>query len=74
MTLVFPNPRSNVVFPCELLPGNNCKVWSPLTDLARQLKEEGFSGKVKLVGFCRDAVGTTYKGKRWKLDVDQWAR
>ena len=68
-TLVFPNPRTDARFPHELLPGNAYKVWPPLADLVTQLKEEGFSGKIKLVGFCEDAVGTTYKGKRWKIDV-----
>ena len=69
-TLVFPDPLSDVLFPHELPPGNKCTVWTPLADLAERLKEKGFSGKVKLVGFCTDAVGTTYKGKRWKLNVD----
>ena len=69
----FPNPRSDVQFPHELLPGKNCKVWTPLADLAGQLKGKGFSGKVKLAGFCKDAVGTTHKSKHLKIDVDTWS-
>ena len=69
-TLVFPDPPSDVRFPHELAPGKGCRVWTPLADLAERLKEKGFSGKVKLVGFCTDAVGTTCKGKSWKLNVD----
>ena len=54
----------------ELRPGQACTVWFPLAVFANQLKGEGFSGKVKLRGFCKDAMGTVHKGKRWKLNVD----
>ena len=46
----------------------------PQATLARQSKEKGISEKVNLVGLCGDAVGTTHKGKRWSLMLDQWAR
>ena len=57
-------------FPHELRPGQTCTVWFPLAVFANQLKKEGFFGKVKLVGFCRDAMRTVYKGKRWEFNVD----
>ena len=69
-TRVFRNPNSDVGFPHDLDPGKACTVWTPLAVLAKQFKEKGFSGKVELVGFCRDAVGTTHKGKRWEFNVD----
>ena len=62
---------SDVSFPHELNPGQACTVWTPLAVFANQLKGEGFSGEVKLVGFCKDAMGTVYKGKRWKFNVDK---
>ena len=66
---VFPNPASNVAFPHELCPGRECRVWTPRTELADLLKRKGFSGKVKLMGYCVDAVGTTHKSKRFQLDL-----
>ena len=61
---------SDVHFPYELFPGQACTVWTPLVVFANQLKGEGLSGEVKLVGFCRDAMGTTHKGKCWEFNVD----
>ena len=61
---------SDVCFPHELRPGQACAVWIPLAVFANQLKGEGFSGEVKLVGFCRDAMGKVHKGKRWEFNVD----
>ena len=69
-TIVFPTPRSDVQFPHDLSPGTKCTVWTSPAKLANQLKENGFSGKVNLVGFCKDAVGTTHKSKRLELDLD----
>lgn len=68
-TIVFPDPRSDVQFPHDLLPGKKCTVMVPLEKLKNQLKEKGFSGKVNLVGFCKDVVGTIHKGKSLKLDL-----
>ena len=68
-SIVFPRPRSDVQFPHDLLPGKKCTIMVPLAKLKNQLREKGFSGKVNLVGFCKDVVGTTHKGKRLKLDL-----
>ena len=67
----FPSSQpSDVDFPHELRPGQGCAVWIPLAVFANRLKGEGFSGEVKLVGFCRDAMGAVHKGKRWEFNVD----
>jgi len=70
--LVFPRAQSDVTFPCELLPEKGCQVWMPVLDVARALRSEGFSGKVKLVGFYRDQVGRTHRSKPYEFNVDEW--
>ena len=72
-TVAFPNPQSNVRFPHPLPEGNSCTVWTPLKELAQQLRQEGYSGKVKLVGFYRDQLGTQYKSNAFAFDMDGWS-
>ena len=69
-TWVSRSQPTDAHFPHELRPGQARAVWTPLAVFANQLKGEGFSGEVNLVGFCRDAMGTIHRGKRWKFDVD----
>ncbi|MGO9019660.1 MAG: hypothetical protein ACLQVJ_15060 [Syntrophobacteraceae bacterium] len=71
-TLAFPIPHSNVRFPHPLPEGNSCLVWTPLKELAQQLRQEGYSGKVKLVGFYRDQVGTQYSSNAFAFEIDGW--
>ncbi len=71
-TVAFLNPQSNVSFPHSLAEGNSCIVWTPLKELARQLRQEGYSGKVKLVGFFRDQLGRLYKSKAFIFDIEGW--
>jgi hypothetical protein len=71
-TIVWPNPQSNVSFPCDLREGTDCKIWSPLTELAAALAQAGYTEHVKLIGFCDDAVGTRHKGKPFKFQVNEW--
>jgi len=72
--LVFPNPLSNVRFPHELLPGKSCQIWTEAARLARDLNAQGYSCKVKLVGFYRDEIDTIYKSKPYEFDVENWAK
>lgn len=72
--IVFPNPQSNVSFPYELLPGKNCQIWVEAKEFARTLQESGYSRKVKLIGLCRDQVGTLYKSKSFKFNISNWTK
>jgi hypothetical protein len=69
--LFFVYPTSDVTFPYELAEGKNCKVWTSLEQLAKDLKKEGFSGNVKLIGFYRDAIDNKYRSKPLKFNVDR---
>ena len=70
--LVFPQLDSNVRFPHELPPRNSCTAWVPVSLVAQKLHAEGYSGRVKLVPFCRDATGKRYIGKALQLRVEEW--
>ena len=72
--LVLPNPYTNVTLPHELLPGKSCHIWIETKEIAKVLKANGFSGKVRLVGFYRDQIDKTYKSKPYRFDVDYWAK
>ena len=68
--VTFTDLDSNVRFPHKLLPEESCQVWVEASELATHLKSDGFSGKVKLIGFYQDVVGRTYKSKPFEFDVD----
>jgi hypothetical protein len=72
MNASLPYPQSNVNFPFELSPEKSCSVWIDIKKFARQLKSEGFYGKVTLIGYYRDLVGRTYKSKKWEFNTDMW--
>ena len=65
-------PMSDVKFPHALDEGKSCSVWVDSKDVARQLKELGHSGTVRIVGYFQDAVGTQYRSKPLKFAVDEW--
>jgi hypothetical protein len=70
--LVFPNPQSNVSFPYKLEEGTECKIWTEIKDLARQLKENWYYGIIRLKAKVEDGSGQIYKSKDWKINLDNW--
>ena len=64
------NLKSNVKFPCTLSEGKECTVWEPQKKLATDLKDNGYSGKIKLIGYYGSAIGKTYKSKPVDFDID----
>lgn len=69
-----PQSHSNVTFPFELPEGKSCSCWIETADLARLLAEQGYRGRVKLVGCFRSAVGTEYRSKPIKFRVEEWLK
>lgn len=69
--LTFLRPDSNVNFPCDLIEGKGCDVWVTTKELAVDLKHEGYSGKVSLKGYYRDAIGGEYRSKSLKFDIEK---
>lgn len=73
--ILFINASSHPQLPCDIREGGApCVAWYDAKDFARSLRDEGFSGKIKLIGFYRDGVGTTYKSKTTAFDIDEWLK
>ena len=72
--VVFPNPQSNVRFPYKLEEGTKCMVWTEMKDLAQNLKENGYTGILKIDAEVDDGAGRRYKSRKsWKLNIDKWS-
>jgi hypothetical protein len=67
----FLRPNSNVNFPHDLTEGKSCSVWISTKELSENLKLEGYSGEIKLIGYYGDAIGGRYKSKPIKFDIDK---
>ena len=69
-TAVIPIPLSNVNFPYELKEGKDCLVWTEVKEFAKELKEKGFKGRIKLIAFYKDSLDTIHKSKPLIFDID----
>ena len=72
--LLLSDHWSNITYPHNLQEGNNCLLWVDPYEIAAICSEEGFTGKVKLIGVVKDALGKTYKSRSFVFDVESWAR
>ena len=71
--LVFPfGFASDASFPCDLREGKSCQMWISTEELADDLKNQGFSGKIKLRGYYRDALGALHKSRPYEFEIDKW--
>lgn len=74
MFLMDPGTKSFQSLPHELPPHRSCLVADDMRTIAESLAGEGYFGRVKLVGFCRDLEGTEFLSSSWNFDVNQWLR
>lgn len=72
--LVLTGGGSDAQLPHELLPGKSLNYWSNMKQLARELKQHGYSGTLEVVGEFGDAVGNKYKSKPFQFDLEDWAK
>lgn len=63
--------KSNVKFPCTLSEEKECTVWETQRQLAIALKENGYSGKIKLRGYYGSAIGTVFKSKPVEFNIEK---
>jgi len=56
--------------PYELTEGKSCTLWEDSEKIASQLRSHGYSGKIKLKGFYRTAIGKMVVSKPLKYDID----
>ena len=64
-------PRGDVQFPYDLNEGNKCQVWEKRKNVLKHLREKGFSGKIKLVGYYISALDVVYKSKPFIFDMNE---
>lgn len=64
-------PQSNVKFPYTLSEGKECSVWKNQKELAVELKNHGYSGKIKLRGYYRSVIGKLFKSKPIDFDIEK---
>jgi len=67
----FLRPNSYVCFPHDLLEGKSCSVYIEPKELADGLKQEGYSGKISLKGYYKDALGGKYESKSVIFDIEK---
>jgi len=71
--LIYPTlSQYDVTFPYKLGPGESCKILIQAQKLAIELKSEGTSGKVKVVGFYQDQINNIYRSKPFDFGIDYW--
>jgi hypothetical protein len=59
----------DVRFPHELQAGQSCMICIPVEGVRDSLRRVGFSGKIRLTGFFRDALDKTYTSENFEFDV-----
>lgn len=69
--LIFTQPDSFVPFPHDLVEGKSCQVWLTAKELANDLVSEGYSGRISLRGYYRDAIGDEYRSKPMKFNIER---
>ena len=68
--LAFLHPNSLVSFPYDLIEGKSCSVYAEPKEVANELKQLGYSGKINLKGYYKDAIGSKYISESLKFDVE----
>jgi hypothetical protein len=68
--LVFFKAHGFNKFPRKLEDGEAETLYVPYEEIGLALKQDGYSGIVRLRPVCSDTTGKVYRGKVLKLDVD----
>lgn len=68
MQVFFPGAEGDSL-PHDLQEGKSCVQWAAAAEIATAIRGTGLKGKVMVVGFCRDALGTEYRSKPYPFDV-----
>ncbi|MCU0290251.1 MAG: hypothetical protein MUF15_28180 [Acidobacteria bacterium] len=63
-SVVFLETINNVSFPHELQEGKACEILVEKEKIKQVLKEQGYSGEIKVIGEVSDATGKNYKSKK----------
>jgi hypothetical protein len=75
VSIRLPNTKQIVLFesagplPHDLHEGDKFESWIGLKQLRQTLRGEQLTGKVRLIGVYRDAIGTEYISQKFELQV-----
>lgn len=69
----FPGGFAQKGLPCILGPHESTLFLAPYREIARDLKDKGFSSKTRIRAFVEDGTGRTFSGTH-NIDVGDWAR
>lgn len=70
--LIILDPQDSVKLPHTLPEGKSCYIWKESQNLAQQLKEHGFSAKIKLIGYYGSATGKVFKSKPIDFNTESY--
>jgi hypothetical protein len=58
--------------PHRISPGEAYYIWMSAHEVARNLHDHGFAGKIQLIGYYLDQLSHKYRAKPFEFDVDAW--
>jgi hypothetical protein len=67
--LALPRAHTQDWFPCELKPGQGCKVWVEVAQIARSLQHLGYAGNVELHAYYTDVGDGVYRSNVLPVNV-----
>jgi len=70
--LIYPFARQHVQLPYELRPGKSCSMHIPAKEVAKAVKEQGYSRQVKLKPQYSAQSGAKFTGKYIKFNSAAW--
>ena len=70
--LALMEPDGTVRLPYELKEGQHCILWITVKEISERLRAAGCSGKMKIVGFYRDATDKVHLADPFPIDPNEW--
>lgn len=68
------NHRFDIILPNlpnELYDGKSIQLLVEQEKLAKEIFDTGYKGKVKIRGFCKDAIGNAYYSDKFTIDLNE---
>ena len=72
--IIFRDLGSDVIFPHELLSGKSCFAWTDFRKFLRTIKENNYSGTIKIRCVYSDQIDNYHMSKPFNLNIDFWTK